>query len=180
MPRLRSTALVGIGAVLAFCAGASGLGEQPTEYQVKAAYLYNFAKFVEWPTPADAGKQFQIAVLGHDPFGPLLDETVEGKTVRGRAVAVRRVSSAAEARTCDELFLGAAEARRLPEVLQALRGRSVLIIGESRDFVLEGGMIGLVNEDNKVRFEVNMTAAEKARLKVSSQLLRLARRVAKN
>lgn len=170
-----------VAASLVLCAGAYGLSEQASEYQVKAAYLYNFAKFVEWPAgSSDAGRQFQIAVLGHDPFGPVLDETVEGKTVRGRAVVVRRVSSAAEARACDELFLAAAEARRLPEVLQALQGRSILIVGESRDFVLEGGMIGLVNENSKVRFEVNTSAAERARLRVSSQLLSLARRVARD
>jgi YfiR/HmsC-like len=170
---------IGVGAVAALSAAASGLGESPLEYQVKAAYLYNFAKFVDWPaTSADAGKPFVIGVLGRDPFGRVLDETVEGKTVRGRAVAVRRVASPAEARECDEIFIG--EIRHLPEILQALRGRSVLIVGETVDFVLEGGMIGLVKEDNKVRFEVNTTAAEKARLRVSSQLLRLARRVAKD
>jgi hypothetical protein len=181
MARALSRGFIGVAALLASSAAASGLGDSPLEYQVKAAYLYNFAKFVEWPaTSADAGKPFLLGVLGHDPFGPALDETVEGKTVHGRAVAVRRISSAAEARTCDELFIGAGEIKRLPEILQALQGRSVLIVGESRDFVLSGGMIGLVKEDDKVRFEVNTAAAERARLRVSSQLLRLARRVAKD
>jgi hypothetical protein len=159
---------------------SAGSPDSRLEYRVKAAFVYNFAKFVEWPQAVGyGGKPFVIGVLGRDPFGRILDDTVNGKTVRGRTLVIQRLSSWAQAHECDLLFVSGSENKRLPESLRGI-GRGVLVVGDSPDFVLSGGMIGLINEDSKVRFEINELAAERAGLKISSQLLKLARRVTRN
>jgi hypothetical protein len=152
--------------------GASELAA-PTEYQVKAAFLYNFAKFVEWPD-AQPRAPFVIGVLGEDPFGPVLDQTVTGKTVMSRPFAVRRLADAADAPQVDILFIAASERARLPEVLGRLRGANVLTVGDSESFVDRGGMVGFRTAGNMVRFDINLREANRAGLKISSQLLRLA------
>ncbi|HEY2930932.1 MAG TPA: YfiR family protein [Acidobacteriota bacterium] len=148
----------------------------PTEYEVKAAFLVNFAKYVEWPD--DAAKtsgQVVIVVVGPDPFGSLLDEAVAGKTVRGRPLVVRRAARAEEIGDCQILFISASEDNRLPEILRGIAKRSVLTVGEGEQFALRGGMIGFRLENNRVRFDVNLRAAELSRIVISSQLLKLAR-----
>ncbi len=149
------------------------------EYQIKAAFVFNFAKFVEWPAANNSGP-FVIGIFGRDPFDGTLDSTVEGKTVHGKPFAVRRYGTPAEVKACDLLFVSAAETKHLPEILRALAGRSVLVVGEGTEFIDAGGSIGLVVEADKVRFEINSAAAERAGLKISSQLLKLARRVTRD
>ena len=146
---------------------------EPTEYQVKAAFLYNFAKFVEWPDPRGRAP-FVIGVLGDDPFGDVLEQTVTGKTVKSREFAVRRLADAAEAPRVDILFIASSEKSRLPEVLGRLRGSSVLTVGDTDNFVGRGGMVGFRTNGNVVRFDINLRAATRAGLRISSQLLRLA------
>ncbi|HZQ91321.1 MAG TPA: YfiR family protein [Terriglobales bacterium] len=148
----------------------------PAEYEVKAAFLFNFLKFTEWPEESAGGVHapLTIAVLGRDPFGKTLDQMLADKTVRGRKVVVRRVSSVDEAIACPIIFVGGGNEHRLAELVKALEGRSVLTVGESSGFAQQGGVIALRVEDNKVRFDVNLQAAERARLTLSSQLLKLA------
>jgi hypothetical protein len=146
---------------------------EPTEYQVKAAFLYNFAKFVEWPE-GRARAPFVIGVLGEDPFGEVLDRTISGKTIQSREFAVRRLADTAEAPRVDILFISASEKARLPEVLGRLRGSSVLTVGDTDNFVSRGGMVGFRTKGNVVRFDINLREATRAGLKISSQLLRLA------
>jgi hypothetical protein len=165
--------------VWAFLIGSMVCWAQVTaanEYEVKAAYLYNFAKFVEWPDSPSAGsrERLTIAVLGRDPFGSVLDQVIADKTVRGKRISVRRVSNVDEALDCQIIFIGTSEERRLGELIRALEGKSVLTIGETGQFAHRGGIIGFRIEDNKVRFDVNIQAAERARLVLSSQLLKLA------
>ncbi|MBI3698472.1 MAG: YfiR family protein [Acidobacteria bacterium] len=147
------------------------------EYQVKAAYLYNFAKFVEWPADKlgdDAGP-ILVGVFGKDPFGSLLDSTLKEKTVRGHRLEVRRVSGPVELKQCHIVFISEPERRRLAEILESLGKANVLTVSEKRQFADDGGMINFVTEENKVHLEINLHAAERAGIRISSQLLKLAR-----
>jgi hypothetical protein len=147
------------------------------EYEVKAAFLYNFAKFVRWPEETSRSPHFVIAVLGRDPFGPVLDRTFAGRTVLDRPVEVRRVASAAEAAGAHLVYVAESEQDRLPAIVQALGASPVLTVGEGPRFVEGGGMIAFRLRDEAIRFDVNLVPAERAHLKLSAQLVRLAQRV---
>lgn len=148
-----------------------GVAGAVSEYKVKAAFLLNFGKYVEWP-PSAASGDLAICVLGDDPFGSTLDDTLEGRTVGKRSVKARRVSSVAQAGACSILFVSRTES--VDAVLSGLAGEPVLIVGEQERFARKGGMINFVEVDQKVRFEINEAAAKRAGLKISSQLLKLA------
>lgn len=154
------------------------------EYQLKAAFLFNFAKFVEWPpeTFADQRSPIVIGILGDNPFRDesrdLLEETVRNKVINERPVVVKVVQAPAAATNCHILFISTSEKERLPEILAGLRGASVLTVGETERFTESGGMINFVLEGNKIRFQINDAAARSARLTVSSKLLSLALRPA--
>jgi len=151
------------------------------EYEIKSAYLYNFAKFVEWPAAAFADKQapLVIGVLGHGPFGDSLERTIGRRTVRERPVVVRRVESVEEAQKCHIVFIPAAERKTTRQFILGLGRSPVLTVGEITDFCRFGGGIGFVREADHVRFEVNLAAAHAAGLTLSSQLLQVAREVLK-
>jgi hypothetical protein len=143
------------------------------EYEVKAAILYKFAGFVEWPHwPADA--PFCIGVLGHDPFGPALDRAIQGKSIDGRPFVVRRFKSGEGTGNCQVVFISSSEKKVLGGILDRLRREPVLTVGDMPGFCKDGGIINLELEDNHVHFQINPEAAELARLVVSSQLFRLA------
>jgi hypothetical protein len=149
---------------------------KPTEFDVKAAYLYNFAKFVQWPT--DAGRReartFNVCVLGEDPFGAVLDRVVAGGSINGRTVVARRLASTQDVRTCHILFLGGMDERRAVETLDALGRADVLTVSDLPEFTRRGGMIQFVVQGARVRFEVNLDRARDAGLMLSSELLRVA------
>lgn len=149
-------------------------GPPPSEHQVKAAFLLNFTKFIDWP-PGAAGSDnpFAICVVGDDPFGTVLDQTVEGERAAGRNIVVRRVREPAA--SCDLLFF-ARSARGVQRALAGVR-RGVLTVGETGDFLRQGGMISFVVEDRRVRFDVDERAAVRSGLKISSRLLNVARSV---
>jgi uncharacterized protein DUF4154 len=148
------------------------------EYPVKAAFLYHFVEFVEWPqaSPLPPGV-VTIGVLGRDPFGDVLDRAVLEKVVAGRKLVIRRFASIEALEPCEILFISSSEMRRLPEILTRLQQAPVLTVGEADNFARHGGMIGFFFEDNRVRLEVNRAAAERAGLRVSSKLLAVARLV---
>jgi hypothetical protein len=150
----------------------------PGEYQIKAAFLYNFAKFIDWPAESFASESapFTICILGDNPFGKGFDP-IRSKTVKNRPVAVREIDDAASAGGCQVVFISASEQPGLRAVLEMLGHRSVLTVSDMKGFAQAGGMISFVTEDDKVRFEINLRAANPAKLKISSQLLKLARRV---
>ena len=158
---------------------AAAQSARAPEYQVKAAFLYNFAKFVEWPARAFPGSSapFRICVLGRDPFGDTLTNVVQGKSISGHAILSLQVQSPAEARSCHVLFLSQSDPETLKQGLDRLRGLPILTVGESADFLALGGMINFVLEEDRVRFEINLEAAERHRLKLSSKLLAVARLV---
>jgi len=176
--RIRKAALQAI--VLLLCAtGAAPQSENLSEYQVKAAFVYNFAKFVEWPAEAfaDRNAPLRVCVLGENPFGQELMRVVNGKKIGGHDLIVSNFFEARLARGCHVLFVSSSERGRMAQVIEGLRETSVLTVGETGDFVRQGGMIRFVLEEGKVRFEVNLGASDRARLKISSKLLSLARAV---
>jgi hypothetical protein len=153
----------------------AGNARQPSEYEVKAAFLLNFTKFIEWPSGADAANgHFNICILGQDPFGETLDQIVTGEKVEGHPIAVRRIS-ALSAATCEILFISKSE-RDVGKVLAETAG-GTLTIGETEGFLRQGGMIALVVDDRRVRFDVNTAAAARGGLRISSRLLNVARSV---
>jgi YfiR/HmsC-like len=153
-----------------------------SEYQVKATYLYNFGRFVQWPPNAAAGKRdsFSICVLGQDPFGPSLDSTLAGETMDGKPLAVKRISTARDAGECRILFISSTEENHLKEILAALDESSILTVSDMPAFSRRGGMIQFILEGDKVRFEINLTKAETAKLTLSSELLKVATTVRRN
>ena len=153
--------------------------EAPTEYQVKAAYLFNFLKFVDWPDDlsTNVNARWVIGVVGENPFGDELAQAVSGKVVKGHLLEIKGFRDTDDPRACNILFVSASEKKRLPAILTALRGSSVLTVGDMDNFTESGGMIQFVIEDGHVRFSVDVGATGRARLKVSSKLLSLARTV---
>lgn len=160
-------------AVLLLVASAPALAA-PTEYDVKAAFLFNFSQFVDWPEPAfaDARAPLVIGVLGSDPFGGGLDEIVRGESVNGRPLVVRRYQRVADVDTCHILFIDRSEQERLGDILASLRGRSILTVGDFDGFARAGGVVRFVTAGNKIRLHVNLDAARAANLTISSKLLR--------
>ncbi len=147
-----------------------------SEYEVKASFLYEFGRFVEWAPSSEAGAgPFAICVLGVDPFGALLDQAVKNKTAAADPVVAKRITGIKDSGSCRILFISPSEDSRLPEILKALEGKNILTVGEGSQFTRRGGMIGFRTEDNRVRFTINLSATDGAGLKVSSQLLKVAR-----
>ena len=160
---------------------SAALAEQSafSEYQVKAAFLYNFAKFIEWPEKAlgASNEPIVVAVLGDDPFGEILDQTLAGKTVGGHPLSVKRFSRSTDLERCHILFVADSEAGRAAEILARIDASPTLTVGEAARFAERGGMIGFAIEERRVRFDVNLKAVRAAGLNPSSQLLKVARKV---
>jgi hypothetical protein len=151
-----------------------------SEYLIKAGFIFNFAKFVEWPSNAFAqpDSPIVIGILGTDPFGTIIDKIVQDKKIGTRGFVVKRLkwgTELKELRECKILFIGASERAHMDELVQMLRGLPILTVGETPGFAERGGVIRFVLEDNRVRFEVNVVAARQADLTISSRLLTLAR-----
>ena len=149
----------------------------PSEYKLKAAFIYHFSQFVDWPTTAyaNADAPFVIGVLGDSPFGGDLEQTIHGKLIGRRPLVVKEFHSLTEvANNCHILFISSSEQKRLPEILVGLGRAGILTVGESDNFGEGGGMIHFVMEGAKIRFRVNETATQRAGLKVSAKLLSLA------
>ena len=151
-----------------------------SEYLIKAGFIFNFAKFVEWPTTAFAqpDSPIVIGILGTDPFGTIIDQIVQDKKIGARGFVVKRLkwgSDVKDLRDCKILFVSASEKAHMDELLQMVKGLPVLTVGETPGFAERGGVIRFVLEDNRVRFEVNVEAAHQAELTISSRLLTLAR-----
>jgi len=151
-------------------------GAVADEYQVKAAFLFNFAKFVEWPgdTFKAADDPIAICVLGQDPFSGALEDLVRDKTVAGRSFVVRQVSTIPQATKCQMVFVTASERKRVRSILDELKGHSILTVGEVEDFTASGGIINFKLKDARVRIEIDPGAAERVKLRISSKLLSLA------
>ena len=159
-----------------------------SEYQLKAVFLYNFAKFVEWPAEslADARGPIIFGILGKDPFGATIDQIIKTKTVKDRKLRIKRFEKIKDLRvsytgkgeekeTCHILFISSSEEEHLANILEILKDSSVLTVGEMEQFAQRGGIINFTLREGKVQFEINVDAAERAELKISSKLLKLAK-----
>jgi len=148
---------------------------EPTEYEVKAAFIYNFAKFVDWPPKLGGDAHpLRLCVLGKNPFGSALEE-IKGKAVKERKLEVALLDLAASARECDLLFISASAEKHLERIVALSRGAEVVTIGDTEGFAQQGVMINFYSENGKVRFEINLDTVRRGGLKVSSKLLILAR-----
>lgn len=174
------TAAIGLSLIVACATARFGwAATAPTEYQLKAVFLLNFAKFVDWPAQSfkSAQSPVTICVMGDDPFRADLDDAIKGQMVGERSLTVRRVGQPQPGDNCHILFLGLSERDRFERILSAFKNHACLTVGEESDFAHAGGMINLLVEDRKIRFEVSLDVAEKAGLKISSHLLKLAKTV---
>src|SRR5712664_829009 len=172
------TCLLSAMAMGSHAAGADS--PDSSEYLIKAGFIYNFAKLVEWPTTAfpQPDSPIVIGILGNDPFGATLDRIVADKKIDGRGFAVKRVKwgrDVKDLRDCNILFVSSSEKEHIESVIDAMKGLPILTIGDAPGFAKRGGVMNFVLEDNKVRFEVNVEAAKHADLTISSRLLTLAR-----
>ena len=153
------------------------MGQEAAEYPVKAAFLLNFTRFIEWPSEAfeNARSPLAICILGDDPFGDTLNQLVKGETVNGRKLVVQRIRRAPPPKSCQVLFVSTSE-KDLPKILTGL-GPGVLTVGEADGFLRDGGIIAFVIENRRVRFDINQSAAANASLTMSARLLNVARSV---
>lgn len=163
---------------------------KPTEYDVKAAYLSNFGRFVEWPAGAElapgiqppggeppgngSAEPFNVCVLGNDPFGPALDRALAGESISRAPLIPRRIARVQDTPGCRIVFIGVSDDKQLRSILAGLANAAILTVGDSPGFTRRGGMIQFVLDGNRVRFEVNLAAAQRARLNLSSELVKLA------
>jgi hypothetical protein len=175
--RIASAVLAAL-ATAVVCAPMAG-AEAALEYRVKAAFLYNFAKFVTWPSTAFTSSDAPVVfcIVGEDPFGDLLESTTKDRKVEGRSIQIRRLPADSGLAGCHLVFVSGSDGTRTARVLQQATSAGALAIGESDDFLVEGGMIRLLVDEGKVRFDVSTRATDTVGLKVSSQLLKLARDV---
>lgn len=148
--------------------------QQPTEYDIKAVFLLNFTRFVEWPAPGKPAESqpLVIGVIGDDPFGRRLDEAIQGEKVQSRALTVKRITNADQARECAAVFISRSEKNRLREILERLEGLPILTVSDIPEFAEAGGMVGLVSDKGKIRLHINVEVAKESKLSISSKLLR--------
>jgi hypothetical protein len=167
-------ALLGALGLMASVCRAGDTGQM--EYEVKAAFLYNFAKFVQWPADAASlGASMRLCILGRDPFGGLLESSLSGKTVGDKPIDIGRVSDARQLNGCQVVFISSSERGQADTILEALSTRPILTVSEIPGFDAMGGMVNFYIEDRRIRFEINPKAAARSGLRISSQLLKLSR-----
>ncbi len=174
----RAGFLLAVG-LLALAPGSPTRAAEPAsarEYQIKAAFLYNFTKFVSWPENAVSGepKPLNICIIGRDPFGSVIDISTKGKFVKHRPLIVRRIEQIGEVETCHLLFVSSSESSRLSDIVEFVSDLPILTVADGGNFAQRGGIINLVITGNKIRFEINPDAASRAGLQLSAQLLKLA------
>ena len=161
------------------CTAAADITPGAGEYQVKAAFLYNFTKFTDWPPRvfSSSNAPIFIGIVGEDPFGKTIDDVVSGEVVAGHPLVVKRLRAEDDLRSCHVLFISRSEKERLPEVLRQLKGTPVLSVSEISGFAEQGGMVNFQLANKTVKMEINQAAAEHAGLQISAKLLKLARLV---
>jgi hypothetical protein len=168
-----------LAALLSFAFGQSVTARTPTEYEVKAAFLVNFTKFVEWPATAfaDTNAALVIGIVGQDPFGEALTGMAKTQTIQGRPLEIRRYRFGESYSGCHVLFLSRSEAAHTAEILKAVQPQPILTVSEQDDFLPRGGMINFILVENNVRFDINNRATTRAGLRSSSKLLMVAHAV---
>jgi hypothetical protein len=173
MALLRCRPQLAVALALALAMPVAIPAQAANEYEVRAAFLFNFTRFVDWP-PSTGSGPFCIGIEGADPFGSALDEAVKGRSARGHAIAVKHFKPGEESAPCQIVFISGTDAKKMRAALGRLQHAAVLTVGEGAGFCHSGGVIAFQVEDNKVRLEINPDAAQRARLQISSKLLTLA------
>lgn len=172
MNEMKKALLPGLAAMLLMLPHAFAQG--PGEYEVKAAFIHNIVKFVEWPALPTGDNYLRLCILGQDPFGNAL-AVLNGKQIGKQTWTISVASAQSDLKECRVLFIAASEARNLGRIREKTKGATVLTLGDSEGYAEQGVMVNFYMEDNRVRFEINPEAAGRAHLKFSSQLLKLAR-----
>jgi YfiR/HmsC-like len=166
--------LSALASLAAVCHAGDDQGQ--LEYEVKTAFLYNFAKFVQWPADAvSGGAPIRLCILGQDPFGSLLESGLRGKTLGEKPIEIGRLSDARQVTGCQVLFISASERSQAAAILEVLSARPILTVSEIPGFAADGGMVNFYIEDRRIRFEINPKSAARCGLRISSQLLKLSR-----
>ena len=163
--------------------GDTAHAQQTDEYRIKAAFLFHFAQLVDWPAqaPGDENKPLTLCTTGpDDPFGGNLEATLQGKSIGSRALQIRHLKMSQDASSCQVVFVGGRDRKQILPLLGTLKDEAILTVGEGDDFVKQGGMIGFCGDNNKIRFDINLDAASRVKLKISSRLLLLAKSVIGN
>ena len=154
------------------------LAQQPSsrEPQVKAVFLFNFTQFIDWPakTFAEPGSPMIIGILGDDPFGSYLEQAILNEKINNHPLVIQHYKTVDEVKKCQILFINISNKEQLDQVFKSLEGRSILTVGDSRNFIRQGGMVRFFTENDKIKFQINAEAAKAAGLTISSKLLRLA------
>jgi len=155
--------------------GVARAQDESKEYQLKAAFLFNFAQFVKWPADSfnSTDAPFSIGILGDDPFGAALEETIRGESIDNHRLTVVRGQSIGDLKDCQMIFVSRSEEGHVGEILSQLNSKPVLTVSEVDSFAREGGVIDFYLSSGKVRFEINPQSAQRCGLKISSQLLSL-------
>jgi hypothetical protein len=164
--------------IMCICWQAAAAGaDRHSEYEVKAAFIYNFAKFIDWPSDnqKDSVNTINIGVLGDDPFDGAIEKTIGGRKIRGKSLVVMKSDDIDHLQSCHILFICQSENERIDTILESLKGLNILTVSEEEYFTYRGGIVRFYKEDNKIRFEFNLAAARKAGLAISSKLLKVAR-----
>jgi uncharacterized protein DUF4154 len=165
-------------AAIALCSAAIGRAQDVTEPSLKAAFIYNFAKFTEWPQDALSGPlPFNACVLGDEPTSDALERSVKGRQLGGRSITVQRVAPDGPLKSCHLLYVSNLKSAQIASVVEAVRGAPVLTISDIDDFARLGGIAHVFIENGKMRFDLNLELAKRVRLQLSSKLLVLAARV---
>ena len=172
--RVHRVLVLAIG--LVFAAHSTHAQERSREYQLKAIFLYNFTQFVEWPATAfqEKNSPLVIGILGKDPFGDYLDETVKNEKIGDHPLVVSRFDNVEDITVCHILFVNVEEKSAVRSALHKLAGHAILTVGDTDYFIREGGMVRFVPDNNKIRMQINLEAARETGLLISSKLLRLA------
>jgi hypothetical protein len=146
------------------------------EYQIKAVFLFNFAQFVSWPEKvfASPNEPFCIGVLGDDPFGSFLDETVKGEKVESHPLIIRRYQRVEDVKNCQILFISRSEMDQIEHIFAQLKDKSILTVGDAEGFIQKGGILRFASKENKIHLRINPKAAKRVNLSISSKVLRLA------
>jgi len=186
---LNKSSIIFITALLLLCSGifvyaaADKSGKSYKEYQIKAAFIYNFMKFIDWPKEQAGKKVFTLGIVGKSPFGDAFDSIIK-KKIKDKELVLKQfggfeqLEKKGSIKECHLIFICASEKENIKQIIETVKDSSILTISDTAGFLESGGIINFLFENNKVRFEVNVTAAEKAKLEIRSKLLRLAKRVA--
>jgi hypothetical protein len=177
MPFLKKITYIRFSFLLVFCNVFFVSGQIATrEYQVKAAFVFNFTQFVEWPTQSFANPETRavIGILGKDPFGTYLDETITGESLNKHSLTIQHFKDADEITNCQILFINLSDKNELKAILEKLKGKNILTVSDANGFTKLGGMVRLYIKDDKINIQINLDAVKEENLVISSKLLKLA------